>query len=68
MAGTDASKFALKSVTIIGLIVLILSHFLPDLPVPEIENIADNGLKIVGAVMVLYGRWRKGDLTLKAQL
>ena len=66
MNGTDTSKFALKSVTILGLIVLILSHFLPDLPVPEIENIADNGLKIVGAVMVIYGRWRKGDLTLKA--
>ena len=66
MNGTDTSKFALKSVTILGLIVLILNHFLPDLPVPEIENIADNGLKIIGAAMVLYGRWRKGDLTMKA--
>lgn len=65
MAGTETTKFALKSVTMLGLIILILNHFLPDLPHLEIENIADNVLKIAGAGMVLVGRWRKGDLNLK---
>jgi len=62
MAGTDTNKFALKSVTILGLIILILNHFLPDIPSVEIESLADTGLKMAGAAMVLYGRWRKGDL------
>ena len=66
MTATESgNKFALKSVTVLGLIILIINHFLPDLPIPEIESIADNGLKIAGAAMVWYGRWRKGDLNLK---
>ena len=63
--GTETSKFALKSVTILGLVILVLNHFLPDLPSAEVENLANNVLNIVGAVMVLAGRWRKGDLKLK---
>ncbi len=62
MAGNETSKFALKSVTILGLLILVLNHFLPDLPTVEIENISDAILKVGGAVMVLVGRWRKGDL------
>ena len=62
MAVNETSKFALKSVTILGLLILVLNHFLPDLPTVEIENISDAILKVGGAAMVLYGRWRKGDL------
>lgn len=57
-------KFALKSVTILGLIVLLVNYFAPDIPAAAVENVVTEVANILGAAMVLFGRWRKGDLTI----
>lgn len=59
-------KHASKSLTIAGLVVIVLMFAIDRAGVnvteSEVEGIVTVAGELVGMVMVLVGRWRKGDL------
>ena len=52
-------KFFLKSKTIIGIVIILLSTFGVNIPVSndEVANVLDLSQQLIGAVLVIYGRF-----------
>lgn len=49
------------SLTITGLITLVLSQFLP---LEEVSQFVDSAALVITSLMIWYGRYRQGDISL----
>ena len=50
------------SMTITGIIVMILSQFAPEMEVQSVE--VETILAAIGIIVAWYGRWRQGDVSI----